>query len=105
MIKVSVMYPNPSGARFDHQYFSDTHMPLVKERMGEACLYYTVEKGISGGAPDSPAPYVAISNIFCDSIDAFQAGFGPHADEILADIQNYTDQTPVMQFSEIIIDR
>lgn len=30
------------------------------------------------------------------------AGFGPHAKEILADIANYTDLTPVMQISEVV---
>ena len=30
MIKVSVMYPNTPGARFNHEYYRDKHMPLVK---------------------------------------------------------------------------
>ena len=33
MIKVSVMYPNTPGARFDHAYYKDKHMPLLKTRM------------------------------------------------------------------------
>ena len=32
MIKVSVMYPNTPGARFDHEYYKDKHMPLLKAR-------------------------------------------------------------------------
>ncbi|TQU74294.1 EthD family reductase, partial [Xanthomonas perforans] len=28
MIKVSVMYPYREGARFDHAYYRDQHMPL-----------------------------------------------------------------------------
>ena len=51
MIKVSVMYPYAAGARFDHAYYRDKHMPMVKQRLGAACLYYTVDKGIAGGAP------------------------------------------------------
>jgi hypothetical protein len=31
MIKVSVTYPNKPGARFDHTYYRDKHMPLVKK--------------------------------------------------------------------------
>jgi uncharacterized protein (TIGR02118 family) len=42
-------------------------------------------------------------HIFCDSVERFQAGFGPHAKEILADIANYTDLTPVMQISEVVV--
>ena len=105
MIKVSVMYPNTPGARFDHDYYRDRHMPLVKRLMGEKCKYYTVDKGLSGAAPGSPATYVAMCHIFSDSVEAFQAGFGPHAEQILADIANYTDLSPVMQISEVVVEK
>ena len=104
MIKVSVMYPNTPGARFDHEYYRDKHMPLVKSRMGESCNYYTVDKGLSGGAPGAAATYVAMCHLFCESIEAFQSGFGPHAPEIMADIANYTDQAPVIQISEVVVE-
>jgi uncharacterized protein (TIGR02118 family) len=103
MIKVSVMYPNPPGARFDHGYYRDKHMPLVKKRMGDSCKHYTIDKGIAGGAPGAPAAYIAAGHLFCESIEAFQAGFGPHANEIMADIPNYTDQTPVILISEVVV--
>jgi uncharacterized protein (TIGR02118 family) len=105
MIKVSVMYPNKPGGRFDHAYYRDKHMPLVKARMGESCKFYTVDKGLAGGDPADPAPYVGMCHIFCDSVEAFQAGFGPHAQEIMADIPNYTDQTPLVQISEVVVGR
>ena len=104
MIKVSVMYPHQPGARFDHAYYRDTHMPLVAARLGAACLYYTVDKGLAGGAPGAPPAYVAMCHFFSDSVDAFQAAFGPHAKEILGDIPNYTDLQPVMQFSEVVVE-
>jgi len=103
MIKVSVMYPSAPGVRFDHEYYCDKHMTLVKTRMGDSCKYYTVDKGLAGGAPGAPAPYVAMCHIFCESVATFQAGFGPHAQEIMADIPNYTDLTPVIQISEVIV--
>ena len=101
MIKVSVMYPNTPGARFDHSYYRDKHMPLVAARMGSTCLRYTVDKGLAGGAPGSPATYVGMCHIYCESVESFQAGFGPHAAEILGDIPNYTDLQPVLQISEV----
>jgi uncharacterized protein (TIGR02118 family) len=103
MIKVSVMYPNTPGARFDHTYYRDKHMPLVKARMGDACLYYTIDKGIAGGAPGAPATYVGMCHIFSESVQSFQAAFGPHAKEIMGDIRNYTDIAPVMQISEVVV--
>ena len=103
MIKVSVMYPNTPGGRFDHDYYRDRHMPMVKERMGDACDHYTVDRGLSGGAPGSPATYVGMCHIYCRSLEDFQKGFGPHAQEIMADIPNYTDLKPVMQISEVVV--
>lgn len=76
MIKVSVMYPYVAGARFDHAYYADTHMPLLKARMGDACLFYTVDKGLSGGLPGSDPAFVAMCHIYSDSVDSFTAGFG-----------------------------
>lgn len=103
MIKVSVMYPHTPGARFDHEYYRDRHMPLLKARMGDSCAYYTVDKGLAGGAPGAPPTYVGMCHIFSDSVESFQAGFGPHMSEIMADIPNYTDIAPVMQISEVVV--
>jgi uncharacterized protein (TIGR02118 family) len=44
-------------------------------------------------------------HIFSDSVESFQAGFEPHAKEIMADIPNYTDLTPVLQMSEVVVER
>lgn len=103
MIKVSVMYAGQPTDRFDHAYYRDRHMPLVQARMGAHCKFYTVDKGLAGGAPGEPPTYVAMCHIFCDSVEAFQAGFGPHAQEIMADIANYTDLAPVVQISEVVV--
>jgi uncharacterized protein (TIGR02118 family) len=104
MIKVSVMYPTTTGARFDHDYYRDKHMPLVQRRMGDACQHYSIDRGLAGGTPGAAAPFVAMCHIFSASLEAFQAGFGPHAQEIMADIANYTDITPVMQISTVVVD-
>jgi len=103
MIKVSVMYPNGPGVRFDHAYYCDKHMPMVKARMGNHCKFYTVDKGVAGGAPGVAAPYVGMGHLHCESIDAFHAGFDPHAKEIMGDIPNYTNSQPVILFSEVLV--
>lgn len=103
MIKVSVMYPYKEGARFDHDYYRDKHMPMVKDKMGAACKFYTVDKGIAGGTPGAPPVYVGMCHLYCESVQAFQAGFGPHAKAIMGDIPNYTDLSPVVQISEVVV--
>lgn len=103
MIKVSVLYPHQPDARFDHAYYRDKHMPLVKARMGDHCSHYTVDRGLAGGAPGSAPPFIAMCHLYCPSVEAFQAGFGPHAQEILADIPNYTNLSPTLLISEVVV--
>ncbi|MCO5400627.1 EthD family reductase [Ralstonia soli] len=105
MIKVNVMYPYTEGARFDHAYYRDRHMPMVKARLGGACAYYTVEKGLAGGAPGAPPAFVAMCAFFCDSVEDYEAAIQEHRAEILGDIANYTDITPVLQVSEVVVER
>ena len=103
MIKVSVMYPNTPGAKFNHDYYRDQHMPMVKAKLGAALKSYTVDKGLAGGATGAPATYVAMCHLFCDSVETFMGGFGPNAQAIMADVPNYTDIAPVMQISEVVV--
>ena len=103
MIKVSVMYPGSPGARFDHAYYRDKHMPLVKARLGDALKFYTVDKGLAGGAPGSPPTYAAAGHLHFDSVESFQGAFGPHTAEIMGDIPNYTDIKPIMEISEVVV--
>ena len=105
MIKVNVMYPYTEGARFDHAYYRDRHMPMVKARLGNACAYYTIEKGLAVGAPGTPPPFVAMCAFICDSAEGYQAALREHGAEIRGDIANYTDVAPVLQFSEVVVER
>ena len=104
MVKVSVMYPYQPDARFDMDYYREKHMPMLKDKMGAACLCYSIDKGIGGGAPGLPPTYVAVASIHAASVEAFQAAFAPHVKAIMADVPNYTDIRPVMQISEIVVD-
>ena len=103
MIKVSVMYPNGPDAHFDEAYYRDKHMPMVKQLMGDHCKSWAFDRALSGGQDASNAPYIAMGHLFCESVEAFQAGFGPHTKEIMADIPNYTNQKPVIQMSEVLV--
>jgi uncharacterized protein (TIGR02118 family) len=101
MIKVSVMYPNASDARFDMTYYLDRHMPMVRDLMGGVLKGINVEQGLAGGQPGAPAPYVALGHLFFESVDAFQAAFAQHSGAILADIPNYTNTQPTVQISQV----
>lgn len=102
MIKISVLYPNPANCEFDFDYYCTSHLPMLRDRLGQACQGIAVDKGISG-EPDSPPPYAAVVHLYFDSAQAFQDAFAPHAEEILADMPNYTNVQPVVQLSEVVI--
>ena len=101
MVKVSVFYPNRKDARFDIEYYCNRHMPLVQRLVGAALKGVNVEHGVCGEEPGSPPTYVALGHLLFDSVEAFQASFGPHVQEIMADIPKYTNVEPTIQISEV----
>lgn len=101
MIKVSVLYPNSEGSRFDIAYYCNTHIPMVRRLLGPVVKSVAVEQGIGGQAPGSPAPYLAMGHLVFESVEAFQTSFGAHAQTILSDIPNYTNTQPIVQISEV----
>jgi uncharacterized protein (TIGR02118 family) len=101
MIKVSVFYPYSNGSSFDMKYYVEKHMPMVKQKIGAACKGVAVEQGIGGGAPGAPPAYVAMGHMYFDSLEAFQAAFGPHEQAIRGDVPNYTKIQPSIQISEV----
>ena len=101
MVKVSVLYPNSDAAKFDMNYYLTSHMPMVKQKLGAACKSMAVEQGIGGGGPGQPATYIAMGHLYFDTVEAFQAAFGPHAPAIMADIPNYTNTQPTVQISDV----
>lgn len=103
MLKISVMYPSTPGARFDHDYYREKHMPFVKERMGKYLKSYGIDKGVAGGAPGEAPAFVAMAHLFCESLADFQTGFGANAKDIMADIPNYTDIRPTVLISEVVV--
>jgi len=102
MIRVSVMYPKQDGGEFNYDYYLEKHMPLVKERLGDALRKMEVYKGLSG-AGDAAETYVTVACLFLDSVDAFGAAFGPHAKEIMGDIPNFSNIEPVVQIEEQLL--
>jgi uncharacterized protein (TIGR02118 family) len=102
MIRVSVMYPKQDGGKFDYDYYLKTHIPLVQQRLGGALKRVEIFKGLGapGGAPET---FVTMASLYFDSADAFGAAFGPHAQEILGDIPNFTNLQPAVQLEEQLL--
>jgi uncharacterized protein (TIGR02118 family) len=57
MVRISVLYPNEPGKRFDHTYYAQKHLPLVMDRLkGYGMLRYEVARGGRGSAGARPDP-------------------------------------------------
>jgi uncharacterized protein (TIGR02118 family) len=103
MVRVTVLYPNESGKKFDHDYYVNKHMKLVRDRLTSFGLVRTeVDRGTAGGGPGAPAPFVAIGHVYFSRAEDFQKGMAQHGAEIMADIPKYTNIQPQIQISEII---
>lgn len=101
MIRVSVLYPRTEGAGFDMDYYRNSHMPMVLQRVGDACKGAAIDEGLAGGMPGEPAPFVAVAHMMFDSVEASAAAFTPHAREIMADVANYTTIRPMVQIARV----
>jgi len=102
-IKLSVLYPNEQGKSFDIDYYCNKHVPMVAGLLGDSVIGASVESGVAGGEPGSSATYIAIGNLYFETMESFQNSFGPNAAVIMADVPNYTNIEPVIQLSEVKI--
>ena len=101
MIKFSALYPGGEGKTFDMDYYYSKHIPLVRQLLGDFCRNSEVEQGLSGFNPGSEAPYIAAGHLYFDKMEDLTSSFAPHLDQILADIQNFTNTSPIIQISEM----
>jgi uncharacterized protein (TIGR02118 family) len=107
MIKISILYPNKEGTRFDLRYYIDTHMPMSIGFLSAHSGFrgVSVEHGLGGAAPGTAAAYVAMCQFQFDTAENFMAAFMPHAAVLQGDMPNYTDIEPIIQINEILISR
>lgn len=107
MIKVSILYPNNKGARFDLRYYIETHMPTSIARLSAHPGFrgVSVEHGLGGGIRGTDAAYIAMCHFQFDSVENFMAAFTPHAAALRGDMPNYTDIEPVIQVNDVLISR
>ena len=103
MIRESVIYPAGSGKTFDTTYYMQRHIPLVKKRLGSMGLVrLEIDRGLGGGAPGAPAPFVCVAHLYFHSVADFEKAMKAHGAELMGDVPNYTNIQPQVQVSEIV---
>jgi uncharacterized protein (TIGR02118 family) len=103
MIRVSVMYPNTPGSRFDWDYYLGRHLDLSSRLLSSRGLVRTeIDRGVAGLPPGAPAPYHAVGHLFFRTMEEMQSALAATAAEFIADERNYTSVPSVVQISEVV---
>jgi uncharacterized protein (TIGR02118 family) len=97
------MYPNQEGGTFNHDYYRDTHMALVREHLGpHGLVKIGIEKGLGGGGEGEQPPYMCIGSLYFDSEEQYRTAMGAVGTVLRDDIPNFTNVTPVRQINEVV---
>ena len=98
MFWATVLYPNKEGARFDFAYYMSKHSPMAEKLFGQGIQ---VSKGIGSAA--GPPAFLCVGRIPAKSVEEFLAVMARPGAALLADIPNYTNVEPVIQFDEVLL--
>ena len=98
---ITVMYPNKPGVTFDFDYYLKQHATLIDRLYGASIAKLELRRG--SATPDgSPAPYIAIINIWIADQAAFDSAGAKHGATLIADVPNFTNTMPAIQIDEIV---
>ncbi len=98
---LTAIYPKTATSTFDMAYYLNKHMTLVASlwtHHGMKNPRVLQGTGSLGGAP----AFELITSMEFPNQEAFLQAAGAHADEIMADIKNFTNVQPILQFNEVV---
>ena len=103
MIRVTVLYPNQPGSKFDQKYYMEKHIPMATRRLKpHGLVRVEVDKGISAANPKEPAPFIVVGHLVFNSVEDVHKAFQAVGRDVMGDIPNYTDIKPQIQISEMV---
>jgi uncharacterized protein (TIGR02118 family) len=107
MPKISFLYPNKHGAKFDMDYYLGTHMPLAIHLMSRQPGFRTVlvERGVKDIGDNADVAYLALCHYTFDSVKDFNLAYAANASRLKADMPNFTDIQPLIQINEVVIEK
>lgn len=103
MIRVAIMYPNKPGNKFNFKYYRSSHLNLVKEKYtpyGLKRIELDEAKVLEG---PQKAPYFAIGYLVFNSSKEFLTAIKEAGEEVMADVENFTNTHQVVQVSQFSI--
>jgi uncharacterized protein (TIGR02118 family) len=105
---MTILYPAGEGIHFDPDYYRDHHLKLIMRLYGSSIRRFelrTVPAGASQAVAAPPGPpaqkFSAAVNIWIADFDAFNANNARHGPELVADVHNFTNSQPTIQFDDV----
>ncbi|KIW19368.1 hypothetical protein PV08_03663 [Exophiala spinifera] len=96
-----VAYPAVADAKFNLQYYTNNHMQLVTKYWTEYGLLHWRVITFDAG-PDGSKPYSVASTMTWKSIEGFQKAMASKsAAELVADLENFSDQPPIFLIGHV----
>ena len=100
MVKVTVFYPVKEGDFFDMEYYSTQHVALSSSVFGDALKGLGIEQ-VSNNSPE--CLYQVIGNLFFETEQDFYDRYLPNAEILAQDAIQYTNVTPILQISNLVL--
>jgi uncharacterized protein (TIGR02118 family) len=101
MIRVTAYYRWKDGASFDHDYYRKEHMRIARDLLSPHGLLRLESDRFLVSTPPAGGAIVAATNAYFPSIEVAQKALAVSGPALLADVANYTNIKPDMQFSII----
>jgi uncharacterized protein (TIGR02118 family) len=98
MVKIVVLYGEPTDAAAFEDHYTNTHLPLAAKIPDVARF----EAGKVIGTPDGgPVPYYRIAELWFDNPEAMQAALGSQeGQDTVGDIQNFATGGATVMITE-----
>lgn len=92
---LTILYPNSEGVRWDVDYYTKGHMPLIMRLYGEKAIKrFELRKGDAGMAPGSKAAFIGSVNIYINEQAAFDAAGKQHGKTLQEDVPHFSSVMP-----------
>lgn len=98
---MTIVYRYAPDARFDFDYYENTHMPLIMDRYGDSISRFELRRG-QPGADGAPPPYLATITIWIADAEAFDAAAAQYQAGIRADVDKFTNAELIAQRDRIV---
>jgi uncharacterized protein (TIGR02118 family) len=104
MIRISAVYPNAEGSRFDVADYIGRHEPFARKLLAPFGLLEIRSTTGVANLDGSPPAFLAISELVFASRADFDTAMASCGEAIFADVPNYTSVTPILQISAMVGD-